>query len=139
MITTKANKYCAGDVAKIQNFHKAAMDPTQVWFIFHRNLITGVGRINATTLKALGKFYHCRPEELVFLKKQDIRKLEDMFQLSNYHGNACHAVFKFWKQLHPDKLFLEVKDEEFKVLHRSIRRLRILYNQMKARCHNPNA
>lgn len=69
MITTKALNYCNGDITKIDNYAQAVSDNSQTWRVFHRNTITGIGRISTKTLKSLGKYYDVRPEELVFLKK----------------------------------------------------------------------
>lgn len=59
--------------------------------------------------------------------------------MSKKNAHTIHTVFTFWTKLHPHKLFSEITDEEFEEIQRSVRRLRILWNQMKARCHNKNA
>lgn len=45
MVSAKANEYCHGDIRKIQNYQNAMDDRKQVWWIFHKNLLTGIGRI----------------------------------------------------------------------------------------------
>lgn len=139
MIPSRIATYCQGDFTTIQNYEQAATDNKEVWRVFHRNLITGVGRIPRQTLKALGKYFSASPEELVLLKKADVREIEKQFPMSKFSPHYSNLVFKFWMKLHPNKLFNEITEEEYEVLHRSIQRLRILWNQIKARCHNPNA
>lgn len=139
MISVKVKKYCSGDITKIQNYDNALNDPHQVWYVFHRNRLTGVGMIPRSILKGLGKYYNCRPEELVFLKKDEIDRLPELIGNTRHHGSSCRLVFKFWTQLHPDELFLNITGDQFNELHGSILRLRILYHQMKARCYNPSA
>lgn len=128
MITTKATKYCCGDISKIQNYEKAVMDNKRVWFLFHRNLITGVGRISKVTLKNIGKYYGIRPEELVFLPKDEIREVEKLFKKAKLELHSANVVFQFWSQLYPDKLFKDITKEEYQTFYMSVRRLRILWN-----------
>lgn len=96
--------------------------------MFHKNLITGVGRINKSTLKNIGKFYGVRPEELVFLKKEDVKKVIDAFPKTNFNSHGIGIVFWFWSRLNPDKLFNNITQKEFEEIYRSVRRLRILWN-----------
>lgn len=139
MISARTTDFCYGDISKIQNYEYAVSDSKQVWVIFHKNLITGVGRINQTTLKSVGKFYGVKPEELVFLKKEDVKKVEEEFPKADFNAHGIGLVFWFWTKLNPDKLFKDITKEEFDEIYRSVRRLRILWNQMKARCYNENA
>ena len=52
---------------------------------------------------------------------------------------AVTRVFYFWSRLYPHRLFKDITEDEFNEMDRSIRRLRILWNQMKARCYNEYA
>ena len=61
MITVKALNYCDGDITTIDNYDKAVSDTSTTYRIFHRNLITGIGRIRPSLLKSLGKFYSVKP------------------------------------------------------------------------------
>jgi len=139
MISSKTTDYCHGDITRIENYHIAQLDNSHVWWIFHKNLITGVGRLTKETLKGLGKFYGVTPEELIFVKKEDLRMIEEHFPLTTKKGHSPSIVFKFWMKLNPNTPFSFITENEFDEINRSVRRLRILWNQMKARCYNPNA
>lgn len=69
MVSVKTIEFCNGDITKIKNYEKAIMDNSVVWKVFHKNLLTGVGRIKKSTLKALGKYCGVEPEELEFMRK----------------------------------------------------------------------
>lgn len=139
MISAKTTDFCYGDITKIQNYTDAATDNTQVWVIFHKNLLTGIGRIDKRMLKSIGKYYGATPEELVFMKRDDMKKIEDQFPKTRYNAHCVHLVFSFWSKLNPNRLFNDITQKEFDEISRSVRRLRILWNQMKARCYNENA
>lgn len=59
--------------------------------------------------------------------------------MAKVDNHRLNKVLKFWTRMNPDTLFKELSIEEYERLDNSIRRLRILWNQMKARCYNPNA
>ena len=126
MISNMTKTYVSGDITKIENYEAAINDHTQVWKVFHRNTITGVGRIPKYTLRSIGKYYAVPTNELIFLPKTTIRKLEEDTPMTSKLGWHCSIVFRFWSQLHPNKLFSEITEQEFDELFRSIRRLRIL-------------
>ena len=108
MITTKALDYCDGDITKITNYDDAVSDTTSTWRVFHRNLITGIGRVRPALLKSVGKFYAVKPDELVFLKKDEVRNLEKTVPLAEVCSHTAHTVFKFWTKLNPNKLFRDI-------------------------------
>lgn len=139
MISTKTTTYATGDVSTIENYNAALMDNTRVWKLFHRNTITGVGRIPGSTLKGLGKYYAVPPSELIFLPKEHVKFIEENTPMTTKDLHRCHVVFYFWNKLHPHKLFSKITSEEFDEMFRSVRRLRVLFAQMNARCSNPNA
>lgn len=139
MISARATDYCHGDISKIQNYEHALNDNTQVWIVFHKNLITGVGRLTRDTLKGIGKYYGVTPEELVFVKKEQLNTIEEHFPMTLKDGHSANKVFQFWTKLNPNTPFMNITETEFDSIHRSVRRLRILWNQMKARCYNENA
>ena len=139
MISTKITTYCHGDFSKVQNFQEASIDNHQVWFVFHKNLLSGVGRLSKKTLQGIGKYYGVNPEELVFMRKCDIREIEKTFPATKRNPHGLNMVFFFWTKLYPNRLFKDITEEEYEELYRSVRRLRILWNQMKARCYNENA
>lgn len=84
-------------------------------------------------------FYKRPANELQFIPKNKLAELESRIPLSDKPASRLHLVFKFFHMLHPDKMFSELDEEEFDRISRSVARLRILFNQMKARCYNPNA
>lgn len=47
MITRKHKDYLdpQDDVTKVENYNEAALDTNRVWKLYHKNLITGFGRI----------------------------------------------------------------------------------------------
>lgn len=54
-------------------------------------------------------------------------------------ANTAHKVFQFWIELNPEKTLCEITRKEYDEIARSIRRLHILLEQMKARCYNPDS
>jgi hypothetical protein len=46
-----AKKYCADDIALIENYSAAAADPSQTWDIHHRGEILPCGNYSVATLK----------------------------------------------------------------------------------------
>ena len=69
-------KYCSGDISKIENYDKAINDHAQTWHCHHRFEI----QYNGTTLsrKELndkGLYYNRPPEELIFLTKREHTRL----------------------------------------------------------------
>ena len=110
-----------------------------MWFVFHKNLLSGIGRLNRRTLKGVGKYYGVNPDELVLLRKEDIREIERNFPETTLNSHGLNTVFSFWTKLYPQRLFKDITKEEYEELYRSVKRLRILWNQMKARCYNENA
>ena len=89
-------------------------------------------------LKGIGKFYKVKPEELSLQKRERVLEMERTNPLTR-KAYACHLVFKFYSILHPDKLFREVTPQEFDEIYRSVRRLRIIFRQMKSRCYCPTS
>ena len=71
MISAKYKEYLDPNysVADIENFKEATLDPKGVWRLYHKNLLTGVGRITFKTLISVGKFYNVPANELIFLPK----------------------------------------------------------------------
>lgn len=127
MISSKTITYASGDVSTIENYDAALMDNTQVWKVFHRNTLTGVGRISRSTLKGLGKYYAVQPKELIFLPKAHVKFIEETKPMTENDAYRCHVVFHFWSKLHPHKLFSEITQAEFDEMFRSVRRLRVLF------------
>lgn len=128
MISEKAIDYCYGDLTKIQNYDLAVLDKTCVWWIFHKNLITGVGRMSKYTLKSLGMFYGAKAEDLIFVKKEDLRMIEEHFPKTEKDGRTMFLVFKFWSRLNPKTPFSFITEREFDEINRSVRRLRIIWD-----------
>lgn len=128
MISTKASKICCEDISNIENYTEAALDTNRVWKVYHRNLITGVGRIQKKTLKSVGKYYKVPASELVFLPKSVMKEIESQIPMTKIEPHGLNIVLKFWMKMNPDKLFRDFSFEEHERLYRSIRRLRILWN-----------
>ena len=87
----------------------------------------------------IGKYYGVTPDELVLMRKSDIRQIEKTFPATKLNSHGLNMVLFFWTKLYPNRLFKDITEEEYEELYRSVRRLRILWNQMKARCYNENA
>ena len=128
MISTKITTYCHGDISKVQNYKEASLDNHQVWFVFHKNLLSGVGRLSKKTLQGIGKYYGVNPEELVFMRKRDIREIEKTFPATKVNPHGLNTVLFFWTKLYPHKLFKDITIDEYEEIYRSVRRLRILWN-----------
>lgn len=84
-------------------------------------------------------FYGVPPEDLIFVKKEDLRRIEEQFPITKKEGHSSNLVFKFWMKLNPNTPFSFITNKEFDEIYRSVRRLRIIWNQMKARCYNQNS
>lgn len=85
MISNIINKYCNGDITKIENYENAVNDESQTWDCHHRfetHFSDGTerpvnARLSQNELKALGMYYHRPPEELIFLSSRDHMKLHN--------------------------------------------------------------
>lgn len=139
MISSKISTYCHGDITKIQNYKLALHDKKHVWKVFHKNLLSGVGRLTKKTLMGIGKYYGVTPEELIFVQKEDLKMIEEHFPKTLKNGHTTNTVFFFWSKMNPNAPFMFITERQFDEINRSVRRLRILWNQMKARCYNENA
>lgn len=128
MISTKASKICCEDISKIENYTEAALDTHRVWKVYHKNLITGVGRIPKKSLNSIGKYYKVPASELVFLPKSLVGEIEERIPMTKIEPHGLNIVLKFWMKMNPDKLFRDFSLEEHERLYRSIRRLRIIWN-----------
>lgn len=128
MITVKAKSYCSGDISKIVNFKEALEDSHYVWYIFHLNRITGFGIISRRQLDSVGKLFQVPPNELAFLPKSAIHKIEEAVPATDIRSQSISLVLKFWMKLNPDRMFRDLKREEFDRLYRSIRRLRVIWD-----------
>lgn len=128
MISTKASKICCEDISNIENYTEAALDTNRVWKVYHRNLITGIGRIPWRSLRSIGKYYKVPAKELVFLPKSVMKEIESQIPMTKVDKHGMNKVLKFWMKLNPDRLFRELCIEEYERLNRSISRLRILWN-----------
>lgn len=130
MISTKHKDYLDPQysVTEVENYNEAALDQHRVWWLYHRNLITGVGRITKRSLNGVGKFYHVPANELVFLPKSLVGEIEERIPMTKIEPHGLNIVLKFWMKMNPDKLFRDFSLEEHERLYRSIRRLRIIWN-----------
>ena len=128
MITVKAENYCSGDISRITNFKEALADSHYVWYIFHLNRLTGLGRISRKQLDSVGKLFQVPPNELAFLPKSAIQKIEEAVPASDIRSQSLSLVLKFWMKLNPNRMFRDLKREEFDRLYRSIRRLRVIWD-----------
>lgn len=126
-------------MTKVENYKDASLDRKHVWKLYHRNKITKLGRLTPTMLARLDKLYHVPAKELIFLPKPEVKRLEQSVPPASQDGHSLTIVLRFWSKLNPDKMLNEITVEEYDEMDRSIRRLRILWNQMKARCYNENA
>lgn len=64
-------KYCNGDITKIENYDKAVNDTTQMYICHHRNeqYYTWI------ELKKLGLYFNCPPCELIFVTKSEHKQI----------------------------------------------------------------
>lgn len=77
------NKFCNGDITKIENYEQALNDETQVWDCHHRletHFSDGAERpsnaqLSIKELKALDMYFNRPPEELIFLTRSNHRRL----------------------------------------------------------------
>lgn len=79
----RLNKYCKGDITKIENFDKAIVDESQTWVLHHRlethkykdrtrkEWIKRNRPVKSCTLVAFGLYYNRPPEELIFMTKPE--------------------------------------------------------------------
>lgn len=130
MISTKHKDYLDPQysVTEIENYNEAALDQNRVWWLYHRNLITGVGRITKRSLNGVGKFYHVPANELVFLPKSAICEIEDRIPMTKVNTHGLNIALRFWMKLNPDKAFNLFTIEEYERIYRSVRRLRIIWD-----------
>ena len=75
-----AKSYCKEDISKIENYDKAIADTTQTWECHHRDeviiLPSGIKEIRSSKdLIAMGRYYSCPANELIFLTKEEHRNL----------------------------------------------------------------
>lgn len=70
-------KFCKDDISRIENYDKAAVDPTQTWVIHHRLELTLDGEFahSREELKRLGMYYDRPYFELIFLTRCEHQNL----------------------------------------------------------------
>lgn len=73
----QAQKYCRGDIAKIENYEKAVADTAHTWHLHHRLELTLDGKFahSRDELKRLGMYFDRPYFELIFLTQSEHRRL----------------------------------------------------------------
>lgn len=66
------NKYCNGDITKIENYEKAVSDPDVIWECHHRLEEQGY---SAQKLIKMNRYYKVPPEELKLMTPTEHRQL----------------------------------------------------------------
>ena len=108
MLSTMSEKYCCGNIKEIENYDKAALDPIYAWKAYHRNLLTGIGRIEPKNLDSIGKYNKVPASELIFLPRIEIERIEDQIPITTEDRHTLNKVLKFWTKLNPGRLFSEL-------------------------------
>lgn len=141
MISSFSADYCLSkDIYRIKNFQTATTDWKRKWVCWHRNHISGIGFIPKKTLMRAGLWLYRPARELIFLKRSEVKRLEAAIPTATISNSKMMGnVLKAWVELNPNSLLISLDMEEFKLLARSISRLRVLRAQMNARCHNPDS
>ena len=79
---SNAHEYCRDDIAKIENYDKAAADNTQMWDCHHRDEVK-VLPSGMTVLRSRqdlidsGRYYDCPANELIFLTHSEHQRVHN--------------------------------------------------------------
>ena len=79
---SNAHEYCRDDIAKIENYYKAAADNTQLWDCHHRDevkvLPSGITVVRSRQdLIDNVRYYNCPANELIFLTHSEHQRLHN--------------------------------------------------------------
>lgn len=112
-------KYCVCKHPElIENYEDAIADKTQTWICHHRletHNSDGERRpvdISGSELIALGMYYQRPPEELIFLTKEEHRKLHNINPETRAKNSAAHKGKKFSEE-HKTKISEAHKGKKF--------------------------
>ena len=72
------DRYCNGDISKIENYDKAVADKDETWHCHHRAEILLCANVSVETLKKYDLYYNRNPEELIFLTHSEHIRLHDI-------------------------------------------------------------
>ena len=80
----RIKKYCCEDISKIKNYKEAKADPVRIWEVHH--LKENEGK-TPSQLKKINEYYNRPADELIFLHREEHRKLHNSMRLGENNPN----------------------------------------------------
>lgn len=91
-----AQRYCKDDICRVENYDKAISDTAHTWDLHHRLELTIDGELahSRDELKRLGMYYNRPYFELIFLTKDEHRRLHNKGKNNPLYGKSLSEETK---------------------------------------------